>query len=104
MFSNIIVKTFIFNILMILFFSVVYYVNSPKNFIKVLPQGQKRERHSQQSRLSYVDALFYSTTIQSTIGLADIHTTTEVGKMIVLVQQWLVLGTGFILLYSFYDK
>jgi endonuclease III len=58
----IVINTFLFNIAMVIIFSIIYTYISPNNFVPLNPKDQ----------LTYIDFLFYAVTIQSGIGLPDI--------------------------------
>jgi len=91
---NMVMAALFFNIFCIIAFSIIYYKLSPSHFINP----------NTKSELSYLDCFFYSTTIQSTIGLENITTTTKFGTYIVLLQQWSVLTSGAVLLHHFHNK
>jgi len=86
--------TLFFNIICIIAFSIIYYQLSPLHFINPITR----------SKLSYLDCFFYSTTIQSTIGLENITSATSFGKYIVLLQQWTVITSSAVLLHHFHNK
>ena len=89
--TNIVTQTFIFNILMIIIFSIIYFYISPHNF----------EPFNPNDKLTYLDYLFYSVTIQSGIGLPDVTALSDLAKILVLFQQMSVIGSAYILLNLF---
>ena len=84
---DIITYTFIFNIFTILIFSIIYSLIAPNNFEPMNPKDN----------LTYIDYLFYATTIQSGIGLPDISALSDLAKILALIQQIILMGSAFIL-------
>jgi len=68
----------IINIVLVFFFATLYY-------------GVSREDDEHFNGLdrdsTFVDALYFSTTIQSTVGFGDIHPLSTTGKSIVMLHQ-----------------
>ena len=91
---NIVTYTFLFNIFIILIFSVIYASISSNNF----------EALKLTDKLTYVDYLFYSTTIQCGVGLPDITAITDLAKLLAIFQQIILLGSAFILMSFVTDK
>ncbi len=54
--------------------------------------------------LTYIDYLFYSVTIQSGVGLPDITSVSNLAKILAIIQQLILMGTTFILVYLFFKK
>lgn len=54
--------------------------------------------------IGMIDFLFYSITIQSSVGLTDIVADTTMSKSISSIQQMCLLGTNAIALYLFVKK
>ena len=91
---NIVTYTFLFNIIVIIIFSIIYALISPSNFEPLKPED----------KLTYIDYLFYSVTIQSGVGLPDITALSDLAKILTIIQQIILLGTTFILLSFFFNK
>lgn len=91
---NIITYIFMFNILCIIVFSNIYNYILPSNF-QPLHQGDK---------LIYLDFLFYAVTIQSGIGLPDVTAISNLAKILVLIQQLMLMASTFILMHVFYTS
>jgi hypothetical protein len=85
---SIVAYTFMFNILVILIFSVIYSFISIKNFEPLHPKN----------KLTYLDFLFYSVTIQSGVGLSDVNSVSNTSKILAIIQQLTLMGSAFILL------
>ena len=92
--SDIITLTFVFNLLTAIVFSFIYSSISPHNF----------EPFSPNDKLSYIDYLFYSVTIQCGVGLPDITAVTNLAKILAMIQQIILMGSTFILLQLFYNS
>jgi hypothetical protein len=55
-------------------------------------------------KITYIDLIFYSTTIQSGVGLSDINAVTDLAKILSMIQQLIMLASMFILIKVFYEK
>jgi len=92
--TNIVTYTFLFNIIVIIIFSIIYASIPPSNF----------EPLKSKDKLSYIDYLFYSVTIQSGVGLPDITALSDLAKILTIIQQLILIGSAFILLSFFFNK
>ena len=92
--TRVVTYTFLFNILMIFVFSIIYASISPHNFEPLNPKD----------KLTYIDYLFYSVTIQSGIGLPDITALSDLAKILAIIQQLIILGSAFILISFFFQR
>ena len=89
--------TLLFSILSILIYAFIYYKTSP---IYVYKYNRKTNTAD---KLSILDSLYYSTTVQSTIGLpTDIVMSDGPGRMLVLSQHFVVISTAAIIISHFY--
>ena len=79
--TKIVTYTFLFNILMIIIFSIIYASISQHNF----------EPLNKKDKLTYIDYLFYSITIQSGVGLPDITALSDLAKILAIIQQLIIL-------------
>jgi hypothetical protein len=91
--TKIVTYTFIFNILMIIIFSIIYSSISPHNF----------EPLNKKDKLTYIDYLFYSVTVQSGVGLPDITAVSDVAKILAIIQQLIILATAYVLIRFFFQ-
>jgi len=91
---NQITGVFLFNLFIILLFTVIYANIPRRNFIHLKSDND----------LTYLDFMFYSVTIQSGVGLPDITADTELAKFLALIQQLVLMSSAFILLQIFYYK
>jgi hypothetical protein len=92
--TTVVTYTFLFNLLTAIVFSIIYASISPHNFEPLNPKDN----------LTYVDYLFYSVTIQSGVGLPDITALSDLAKILAMIQQLILMGTAFILVYMFFKK
>ena len=92
--SRMVVYTFVFNIITIIIFSIIYTNISPNNFQPLDPKD----------KLTFIDYLFYSVTIQSGVGLPDVTALSDLAKILAIIQQLILMGTAFILVYMFFRK
>jgi len=92
--TTMVTYTFFFNILIVIIFSIIYAHISPDNF----------EPLNIKDKLTYIDFLFYSVTIQSGIGLPDVTALSDLAKILVLIQQLILMGSAFILVYLFFKN
>lgn len=88
---NIVKYTFLFNILIIIIFSIIYASIMPNNFQPLNPDDE----------LNYIDYLFYATTIQTGVGLPDVTALSDLAKILALIQQLILMGSAFILISLF---
>lgn len=88
---NIVKYIFIFNILIIVVFSLIYSSILPNNF----------EPLKTKDKLTYIDYLFYATTIQTSVGLPDITAVSPLAKILALIQQFILMGSTYVLLTLF---
>ena len=86
--------TFLFNIFVIILFSIIYASISPSNF----------EPLKKEDKLTYIDYLFYSVTIQSGVGLPDITALSDLAKLLTIIQQVILIGSTFFLVSLFFNK
>lgn len=86
---KLVIRTFIFHILCILIFALIY-----SNF--------SEEFHvMKEHRKGFIDFLLLSTTIQAGVGISELYPLSYNSKIVVIVQQMLMLFTHVITLYIF---
>lgn len=86
---KLVIRTFIFHILCIIVFALIYS-NLSEDF-HIMDKNKK----------DYIDFLLLSTTIQSGVGISDIYPLSYNSKIVVIIQQMLMLFTHVITLYIF---
>ena len=92
--TSIVTNTFLFNIAVVIIFSIVYSSISAHNFEPLNPKDE----------LTYLDFLFYALTIQSGIGLPDVTAVSDFAKILVIIQQLMLMGSAFILITFFFKN
>jgi hypothetical protein len=91
MYISIVTKTFLFNILIVIVFSIIYSSLDPNNFEPTHPKD----------KLTHLDFLFYALTIQSSVGLPDVMAVSDLAKILVMIQQFILMGSAYILILFF---
>ena len=84
-----ILRTFFFHIICITIFSIIYY-NFSDEFHVIDQEGK-----------GFVEYLLLSTTIQSGVGIAELYPLSFFSKILVIIQQILMLFTHIITIYIF---
>jgi hypothetical protein len=90
---KLVIRTMIFHLLCIIVFAYLYLYLS-EDF-----DSSGQHKHNKYS--SYLDFFLLSTTIQSGVGISDLYPISTYSKMIVIIQQCLMLLTHVITLYIF---
>lgn len=86
------IKSFLFHIFCILIFTIIYYFISDTNFEPV-KRGDK---------IGFFDYLALSTSIQAGVGLTTVYPTTNVAKIVLTLQQFLMIATYLVVLHMFF--
>jgi len=86
---KIVIRTVVFHFFCILFFAVFYYY---------FKEHYQRKLSEETNRL---DCLLLSTTIQAGVGISDIYPISFYGKIIMIIQQLLMITTHVFTLYIF---
>jgi hypothetical protein len=92
--TSLVTYTFLFNIAVVIVFSIVYSSIPPNNFEPLNPKD----------KLTYIDYLFYAVTIQTTTGLPDVTALTDLAKFLALIQMFILMGSAYILIRFFFKK
>jgi hypothetical protein len=92
--TAVVTYTFLFNIATAIIFSIVYASIEPNNF----------EPLNSKDKLTYLDYIFYSVTIQSGIGLPDVTALSDLAKFLALIQQLILMASAYILMYFFFKN
>jgi hypothetical protein len=92
--TDVVTYTFLFNMLMVVVFSITYSSIPNNNFEPLNPKDE----------LTYFDYLFYAVTIQSGIGLPDVTAVTDLAKFLALIQQLILMGSAYILISLFFKN
>ena len=86
---NLLIRTFIFHILCIITFALIYF-NISEEFSII-----------EKDKNTFVDFLLLSTTIQAGVGITDLYPSSYYSKVLVIIQQILMLLTNIITIYLF---
>jgi hypothetical protein len=82
-------RTVFFHFLCILVFSVLYYIF----------RDDYKETNHKKNKM--IDFIFLSTTIQAGVGLTDIYPISVYGKLVMILQQIIMILTSIITVYIF---
>jgi hypothetical protein len=86
---KIVIRTVCFHFLCIIFFGILYF------YLKE-DLAEKEKNH-----LQIIDYVFFSTTIQSGVGVTDLYPTTFYGKLAMMIQQLIMICTHVFTIYVF---
>lgn len=92
---RIVIKTVLFQFLCVLFFGLLY-LSFKEHFVRdpsFTPNGKKDAE--------ILDCLFLATTIQCGVGYSDLYPITDAAKVILIIQQFVMISTNVFLLYIF---
>jgi hypothetical protein len=93
-----VVKTLTIHLFCILFFAFFYYYFS----VHFADNKQHKYYNRKSSNLeSLIDFVLFSTTIQAGVGISDIIPISIYGKMLMIMQQLLILSIHVITIYVF---
>ena len=90
---KLVLKTLVFHILCIVFFALLYSINS-KDFI--IEYKEIKQKYPE-----FIDFIFLSSTIQSGIGLNWLVPTNNITKMLIIIQQFTLISSYVFVLYFF---
>ena len=88
-----ILKTYIFQLLCILLFSILYWINSD-GF-----QSEFANRRKQ--KITYLDHLFTAVTVQATVGYSELYPINTTAKILLMMQQFIMISSNILILYLF---
>ena len=87
---KVVIRTVLFHFLCIIVFGIIYY--------NIQSQFQGTIKYERKSILDYI---FLSTTIQASVGMSDIYPITSIVKIVMILQQLLMIMTHVFTLYIF---
>ena len=87
---KVVIRTVLFHFLCIIVFAIIYY-----NIQSQLQGTLKHERRT------FLDYIFLSTTIQASVGMSDIYPITNIGKIVMILQQLIMIMTHVFTIYVF---
>lgn len=88
---KIVIRTLAFHALCIFIFACIYF-NISNHFQSILDNVNHN---------SFLDSLLLSTTIQAGVGISDLTPITFYGKLMMIIQQFIMISTHVITLYIF---
>lgn len=86
---KIVIRTLVFHYLCIIFFAFIY-LSIPEQFI-----------NNENKNLGMIDFMLFSTTIQAGVGDSHIYPVSDKSKIIMIVQQMLMISTHVVSIYFF---
>ncbi len=89
---KLVIRTLFFHIFCIIIFAFLYY-----KFREDFTEEQEQEK----VKISVIDSVLLSTTIQAGVGISKIYPETFYGKIIMIIQQIIMIMTHLITLYIF---
>ena len=92
---RIVIKTVLFQFLCVLLFGLVY-LSFKKHFIRDPAYTIDKKKEPE-----ILDCLFLATTIQAGVGYSDLYPITDTSKIIMIIQQFVMISTNVFLLYVF---
>ena len=93
-----VVKTLTIHLLCIIFFSFFYY------YFSIHFDDSKQHKYNRESSSnveSIIDFFLFSTTIQAGVGISDIIPISLYGKMLMIMQQIIMISINVITIYVF---
>ena len=87
---KLVIRTVLFHFICIIVFAIIYY--------NIQSQFQGTVKHERKSILDYI---FLSTTIQASVGMSDIYPITNIGKIVMILQQLIMIMTHVFTIYVF---
>ena len=87
---KLLIKNIVFRIFCILIFTFIYWYYSRDHFIN----SNKITPH-------FIDCVFLSTTVEAGVGYSSVYPVTTFGKIIMIIQQILMITNNLVTLYIF---
>lgn len=87
---KLVLRTLLFHLICIITFGIIYWMLA-RDFTFI----------SNKTNPKLIDCLFLSTTIQAGVGLSDLNPDTVLTKLILMIQQFIMISTNIFLLYIF---
>ena len=92
---KIVLKTVLFQFLCVLLFSLVY-LSFKRHFLRDPAYTTDNKKQAE-----LLDCFFLATTIQAGVGYSDLYPITDTAKIIMIIQQFIMISTNVFLLYIF---
>ena len=92
---RIVIKTVLFQFLCVLLFGLVY-LSFKEHFVRDPAYTTDKKKKAE-----ILDCLFLATTVQAGVGYSDLYPITDTAKVILIIQQFVMISTNVFLLYVF---
>ena len=92
---RVVVKTVAFQFLCVLLFGLVY-LSFKNQFVRDPNYSTDKKKEPE-----LLDCLFLATTVQAGVGYSDLYPVTHTAKIILIIQQFVMISTNVFLLYIF---
>ena len=92
---RVVVKTVAFQFLCVILFGLIY-LSYTNHFTRDTSYTIDKNKEPE-----LIDCLFLATTIQAGVGYSDLYPITDVAKIIMIIQQFVMISTNVFLLYIF---
>jgi hypothetical protein len=90
---RIVIKTVVFHFLCVVLFGLIY-VSYKNHFVRDPAYTIDKKKEPE-----LLDCLFLATTIQAGVGYSDLFPATDLAKIIMIIQQFVMISTNVFLLY-----
>jgi hypothetical protein len=87
---KLVLRTLLFHLICIITFGVIYWMMS--NHFSLVLNGDNPK---------LIDFIFLSTTVQAGVGLSDLNPLTTLSKLVLIIQQFIMISTNVFLFYIF---
>lgn len=96
--QSVLLKGVLFHVLCLILFTLIYFALYESHFENII----EKEKNNLPTSTKFVDCFYFSTTVEAGVGLTSLQPTTHISKILVSVQQILmIIGNIFILYLSF---
>ena len=92
---KLVIRTVIFQFICIIFFGLIY-LSFKNHFLRDPAYSIDKKTDPE-----LLDCLFLATTIQAGVGYSDLYPITDASKIIMIIQQYIMISTNVFLLYIF---
>jgi hypothetical protein len=92
---KLVLKTVTFQILCVFLFGLAY-LSYKNHFVRDTAYTDDKNKEPE-----LLDCLFLATTIQAGVGYSDLFPATDIAKIIMIIQQFIMISTNVFLLYIF---
>ena len=97
---KIVIRTVLFHIFCIIVFAIIYSFFS-REFGSLDDDFFRNEKSNKKKKTGFLDCLLLSTTIQAGVGISEMFPSSQNTKIIMIVQQLLMISTHVFTIYIF---